>query len=242
MKGHSIHKKQSLLKERSYEEELMDDLESSGEVIDQTLRELEVINRLLGGNSVTTNGIQKLIADTTNKQPLLIADLGCGGGDIMILIAKWATKRGVNIKLVGFDANPHIIDYARKNCKAYDNISFEVQDIFSETFQQRRFDIICCTLFTHHFRDEQLINIFHQFKNQAQIGTIINDLHRHWFAYYSIKLLTQVFSKSPMVKYDAPLSVARSFRKKDLRKIMRQAAIDKYQLRWMWAFRWQLLF
>lgn len=242
MKGHSIRKKQSLLKERSYEEELMDDLESSGEVINQTLRELEVINRLLGGNAVTTNGIQRLIAGKTDGHPLLIADLGCGGGDILVLIAKWAAKRGVEVQLIGFDANPHIIDYARKNCKAYDNISFEVQDIFSEEFKKRRFDIICCTLFTHHFKDNQLIDIFHQFKCQASLGTIINDLHRHWFAYYSIKLLTQVFSKSPMVKYDAPLSVARSFRKKDLRKIMQRAAIDKYRLRWMWAFRWQLLF
>lgn len=242
MKGYSIRKKQSLLKERSYDEELMDDLESAGEVIDQTLRELEVINRLLGGNSVTTNGIQKLIADRTYEQPLVIADLGCGGGDIMILIAKWAAKRGVEVKLIGFDANPHIIDYALENCKAYDNISFEVQDIFTEEFRKRKFDIICCTLFTHHFTDEQLINIFHQFKSQARTGTIVNDLHRHWFAYYAIKLLTQAFSKSPMVKYDAPLSVARSFRKKDLRKIMQRAAIDQYRLRWMWAFRWQLLF
>ena len=36
------------LKQRSNEEELMDDLDASGEVINQTLKELEVINRLLG--------------------------------------------------------------------------------------------------------------------------------------------------------------------------------------------------
>lgn len=231
-----------MLKERSYDEELMDDLESSGEVIDQTLRELEVINRLLGGNYVTTNGIQKLIKGRNRNEPLLIADLGCGGGDIMKLIAKWALKKGVTVELIGFDANPNIIDYARRNCAEYTNIKFEVQDIFSDEFKQRRFDIMCCTLFTHHFNDEQLIRIFHQFKSQAKTGTVINDLHRHWFAYYAIKLLTQVFSKSPMVKYDAPLSVARSFRKADLRKIMNKAAIDTHQLRWMWAFRWQLLF
>lgn len=242
MKGHSFAKKQALLRNRSYEEELMDDLKSSGEVIEQTLRELEVINRLLGGNYVTTNGIQKLIAELNTDETLVIADLGCGGGDIMKLIAKWALKRQIKVDLVGFDANPNIIAYAEENCLAFPNIRFEVQDIFSEEFRQRKFDIICCTLFTHHFTDEQLISIFHQFKNQANTGTVINDLHRHWFAYYAIKLLTQVLSKSPMVKFDAPLSVARSFRKKELLAILKKAGIDKHRLQWMWAFRWQLLF
>ena len=92
------------------------------------------------------------------------------------------------------------------------------------------------------FNPKDMISIFHQFKQQARIGTVINDLHRHWFAYYAIKLLTQAFSKSPMVQYDAPLSVARAFRRKDLCKIMENAKISQYKLKWMWAFRWQLLF
>ena len=220
----------------------MDDLESSGEVIDQTLRELEVINRLLGGNYVTTNGLARLLKDKSDKGLITIADLGCGGGDILKLIALWAGKQNLQVELIGFDANSHIIDYAEKNCEGYDNIRFEVQNIFSEEFKQRRFDIICCTLFTHHFTDEQLTNIFRQFDEQSTIGTVINDLHRHWLAYYSIKLLTQLFSKSAMVKNDAPLSVARSFRKKDLQNIMIEAGISSHRLRWMWAFRWQLLF
>ncbi len=42
------------LRTRSAELEIMDDLNCHGEVVDQTLRELEVINRLLGGDNVTT--------------------------------------------------------------------------------------------------------------------------------------------------------------------------------------------
>ncbi len=220
----------------------MDDLDASGEVINQTLKELEVINRLLGGNQVTTNGLARLLKGIAHDQKVTIADLGCGGGDIMKLMAQWAQKRDMDVEIIGFDANPHIIDYAEANCKGFDNIRFEVQDIFSEQFKARQFDVICCTLFTHHFTDQNLINIFHQFKQQAKIGTVINDLHRHWFAYHSIKLLTQVFSKSPMVQYDAPLSVARSFRRADLAGIMKKAGIEQFDLKWMWAFRWQLLF
>lgn len=231
----------SKFKNRAYEEELMDDLTASGPVIPQTLRELETINKWLGGNYVTIDGIVKLIR-RKNPQKLVIADLGCGGGDILKLVARWAASKKLEVELVGFDANPHIIDYARENCKDFDNISFEVQDIFSEEFRQREFDIILCTLFTHHFTDEQLTGIFRQFKSQAKVGVVINDLHRHWFAFHSISILTRLFSKSEMVRHDASLSVLRSFKRSELVQLMKDAEIGWFSLKWMWAFRWQLVF
>ncbi|PWL30755.1 methyltransferase domain-containing protein [uncultured Roseivirga sp.] len=228
-------------KNRAYEDELMDDLAASGSVIPQTLKELETINKWLGGNFVTIDGIVKLIR-RRNPEKLVIADLGCGGGDILKLVAHWASKKNLNVELVGFDANPHIIEYARENCKEFSNIRFEVQDIFSEEFQQREFDIILCTLFTHHFTEKQLTGIFRQFKSQAKIGVVINDLHRHPLAYHSIKLLVNLFSKSEMVKNDGPLSVLRAFKRKELVQLMNDAEIGRFTLQWMWAFRWQLVF
>jgi hypothetical protein len=54
---------------------------------------------------------------------------------------------------------------------------------------------------------------------------IINDLHRHFFAYYSIRTLTTLFSKSPMVRHDAPVSVRRAFRPAELLKIADRAGV-----------------
>ena len=157
-------------------------------------------------------------------------------------MARWAFKKKLEVELVGFDANPHIIEYAKENCKEFKNIRFEVQDIFSEEFKQREFDIILCTLFTHHFTEKQLTGIFRQFKSQAKIGVVINDLHRHPLAYHSIKLLVNLFSKSEMVKNDGPLSVLRAFKRKELVQLMNDAEIGRFTLQWMWAFRWQLVF
>jgi len=230
-----------MFSKRSYQEEIMDDLELSGPIIPQTLKELEIINLRLGGNYVTTNGLDKLIAGKSLSK-LRIGDLGCGGGDILKLVARWARTRNIEVELIGFDANPHIVAYAIENCKGFPEISFSVEDIFSEEFKSKNFDIILCTLFTHHFNEDDLVNIFRQFKNQVTIGVVINDLHRHWLAYYSIRLLTQLFSKSSMVKNDGPLSVKRAFKKIDLQSIMKAALINNYTLKWMWAFRWQLIF
>lgn len=225
---------------RATEMEIMDDLSCSGEVVDQTLRELEVINAWLGGNYVTIDGIRKLVRKGSIKT-ISVADLGCGSGDILRLMRKWSDKHGLSLQLTGIDANPNIIAFAIKQTPSALKISYEAIDIFKDEFRSRSYDIVTGTLFYHHFTKEQLIDFFRQLKGQVRLGFVINDIHRHWFAYHSIKLLTQIFSKSPMVKFDAPLSVRRAFRKQELIDILQKAGISNYSIRWMWAFRWQVI-
>jgi 2-polyprenyl-3-methyl-5-hydroxy-6-metoxy-1,4-benzoquinol methylase len=226
---------------RSDKIEIMDDLTCQGEEVNQTLRELEIINSLLGGNYVTLNGIAKLVALQPSAKKISITDLGCGGGDILRLISTWGKKKRLNLALTGIDANENIIRFAKEQGVKFADITFETVDIFSEQFKAKRFDILVGTLFFHHFTDKQLIDFFKQARAQAHLGIVVNDIHRHGIAYYSIKTLTMLFSKSKMVKYDAPLSVLRAFRKKDLTDILDKAGIKKYTIKWMWAFRWQVI-
>lgn len=225
---------------RAQEEELMDDLDSKGEIISQTLKELETINTLLGGNHVTINGIERLL-NRAKIRSFSIADLGCGGGDILRLIRRWSIRKNLKVELIGIDANPNIVKEAKASTPDSYEIKFESQNIFSSEFLSRSFDIVTGTLFFHHFTNEQLADFFRQLQRQTRIGCVINDIHRHWFAYHSIKWLTQLFSKSPMVKNDAPLSVLRAFKKDELVQIMNSAGIKTYSIRWMWAFRWQVI-
>lgn len=226
---------------RSDKIEIMDDLNCSGEVVHQTLRELETINSLLGGNYVTVNGVSQLLGNHNLMEPVSIVDLGCGGGDILKLIRQWATRKGYHLKLTGIDANPAIIAYSKAHASGSPPIEFETVDIFTDAFRHQQYDIIVGTLFFHHFSTTQLVKLFRQMKTQAKIGIVVNDIHRHWLAYYSIKWLTRIFSRSIMVKYDAPLSVLRSFRKKEWIDILEKAGIKNYSIRWMWAFRWQVI-
>jgi 2-polyprenyl-3-methyl-5-hydroxy-6-metoxy-1,4-benzoquinol methylase len=224
---------------RSNEVELMDDLLCDGAVVAQTLRELEIINSLLGGNSVTLSGVKELL--TKQNGDLSIADLGCGGGDILRLLAEWGRKKGLRLTLTGIDANPHIIAFATQRSVDYRNINYSPINIFSKEFQQLSFDVITATLFTHHFSDVEIIDLLKSLKKTTRIGIVINDIHRNWFAYYSIRALTAWFSKSTMVKFDAPLSVLRSFKRKEIVSILESAEITDYSLTWKWAFRWRLI-
>lgn len=226
---------------RSDQLEIMDDLQCSGEVVHQTLRELDFINRWLGGNDVTRNALKKVLLSRQQSEKLTIVDLGCGSGEMLKLILKDAEKAGRDVELIGIDANPHIIEFASIHCKGISQISFRAIDIFSEEFKKMDFDIVVATLFTHHFNKQDLAKLFDQLKKKARVAIVVNDLHRHVLAYHSIRLLTKFFSKSAMVKYDAPLSVARAFQKKDWIEILSKAGIMDFRLKWKWAFRWQLI-
>jgi len=228
------------LKYRSEEEEIMDDLDSGGPLMDRTLKELEIINKWLGGNYVTLNGIKKLIKKRSEKT-IKIVDIGCGGGDMLKLIAKWAEKHDILVELIGIDANRHVVTFAENNCAGFDNINFKTVNIFSAEFEKIECDIFISTLFTHHFTEDELKSLFIKLHQQATLGVVINDIHRHFLAYHSIKLLTSLFSKSEMVKNDACLSVARAFHKNELVNILRKAQISNYSIGWYWAFRWQVV-
>jgi SAM-dependent methyltransferase len=226
---------------RSTETEIMDDLEYSGEMMDRTLYELEVINKWLGGNGVTLGGLKQLLSNQDPGKEICIADLGCGRGDMLRLIDSWAQKENRLVRLIGIDANPYIIEAARTNLRDYPKIELVVMNIFSPEFQALKFDIVLGTLFYHHFSNEQLLSFFLQLKDQVRIGHMINDIHRHTLAFHSIKFLTTLFSRSSMVKFDAPLSVLRAFKKKELVEILQNAGLKSFTIRWKWAFRWQVL-
>jgi SAM-dependent methyltransferase len=225
---------------RSSAPEIMDDLKYAGKLMDRTLFELEIINRFLGGNAVTMSALQKLTKNNQTKN-LTIADLGCGRADMLRLIYKWSVRNNKSVVLTGIDANPYIINAARENLTELPEVELSSVNIFSEAFRERTFDVVIGTLFYHHFTDAELIQFFAHLKQKTTIGFIINDIHRHPFSYYSIKLLTGLFSRSSMVKYDAPLSVLRAFRKTEIIKILQQAGISNFEVKWRWAFRWQII-
>lgn len=221
--------------------EVMDDLHSSGADLQQALCELERINFLLGGNDVTLNGISWLLQKWPAAHNVHIADLGCGSGDMLRRIRRMAEKTGRSVTLTGIDANPNVVSFARMHTREHCEIQFEAVNIFSKEFHAMKFDVVTATLFFHHFTSEQLIDFFRRLKDQVSGGLVINDIHRHWFAYHAIKYLTGMFSKSPMVKNDAPLSVLRAFKKSELVEILQRAGLAHYRIRWCWAFRWQVV-
>lgn len=222
---------------RSTDSELMDDFNLDQSRMDIILDELDQVNNLLGGYQVFYDAIMKLKIDADTH----IGDWGCGGGDSLRKIAVWAAKRRMPLRLTGVDATRSAVEYARNHSLNFPNINYLEADVLSDAISENDFDLVISSLFTHHFEDERWVQLIKKMHAAARTAVIVNDLHRHWFAYYSIKWIMAVFSRSEIVQHDAPLSVLRSFTRKELISLLGRAEIKNYQIRWMWAFRWQII-
>jgi 2-polyprenyl-3-methyl-5-hydroxy-6-metoxy-1,4-benzoquinol methylase len=227
---------------RSAQKELLDRDDIPFEDIKQNMKELDFINTWLGGHAITIKGIESLVKLSSYQfsDKLTICEMGCGGGDNLRAIGKWCKQRNISVILMGIDMNPNCIEYARSRKDNFD-IDFIADDYRNVKFETKP-DVIFSSLFCHHFTNEELHTQFNWMKEHASVGFFVNDLQRHPLAYYSIKLLTQLFSKSYLVKNDAPLSVLRGFHKKELKSILHQSSIKSFALQWKWAFRWLLIY
>ncbi|MFD2907808.1 methyltransferase domain-containing protein [Flavobacterium ardleyense] len=223
-------------KQRTEEEEFMDDFALEGEELRDALDKIASINQFLGGNKLTLQGVKKLIH---TKDEITIVDVGCGNGDMLRALADFGIKNNYNFKLIGIDANAFTIDYAIRLSKEYPNISYKCEDIFSEPFSQLNYDIVLCTLTLHHFKNDQIDYLLQLFHKQARTGIVINDLHRNIVAYRAFQLICFFFRLNRMSREDGLISILRGFKKQELIDFSERNQLKNYTIHWKWAFRFQ---
>ncbi len=224
---------------RSGDKEYLDNSSIETKDLHRNLVELDIINKRLGGYNASRKGLATIL--NRGKPIRTILDIGFGGGDSIKQLSKFSGKKKAQLFFYGVDLKNDCVVYAEKNlielsnkqliCDDYHNISAELL---------KQVDIIHCSLFLHHLTDDEIIDLFKFGKANGCI-ILANDLHRNWFAYYSIKFLTSCFSKSYLVKNDAPLSVKRGFKRSELLSLLHRAGFENYSVKWSWAFRYTLI-
>lgn len=220
-------------KNRSLQKELLDQNDIPFQDIFLNMKELEFINSHLGGHSITIHGFKKLLQ---KRKTISVCEIGCGGGDNLNALNQFCLKNRIICSFTGIDINKDCIEFAKEN-STIGNVNFIVSDYRNINFKTEKPDIIFSSLFCHHFSNDELIDMLHWMKSNSKIGFFINDLHRHPVAYHSIKIATKMFSKSYLVKNDAPVSVLRGFKKNEWKNIFKKAGIENYSIKWKWAFR-----
>jgi len=226
---------------RSNQKEILDRDDIPFADISRNMQELEFINKYLGGHQITLSGLNKLIKSSEQANHRFhICEIGCGGGDNLKAIYNWGNKNGLQFSFTGIDINKECIQHAKQHC-AIPLVQWIESDYKLVQFTECP-DIIFSSLFSHHFTNEDLIKQYKWMKHSARLGFFVNDLHRHPLAFYSIKLLTRLFSKSYLVKNDAPLSVLRGFSKDELNSLLQQSGCQNPMIEWKWAFRWLITY
>lgn len=228
-----------MFNKRSQKKEKIDDLRLFDKDLPKNLKEMEILNKFFGSKTALIDALEKVFTKYKKilyAKKVLIADLGCGIGDLLEYTKAWADKKDIQCELIGIDANPNVIDYAKNK-----SVQYKCINILSKELLAFNFDIVFLNNVCHHFTDKELVFLLKNLYQKTKLAIIFNDLERSSVAYYLSKCLFTLFNFSRLAKHDGPLSVLRSFRKKDLIGLCTQANIEHYQIQKKFIFRWQMI-
>jgi len=213
----------------------MDDFSLSGDEMRSLLKDLKFVNKYLGGNSVTINGIGNLMNEHAVSGKIRIIDIGCGDGELIRNCADWCSKNSIPAEFVGLDANANIIEEAIASSEHYGNIEFVHADVFEYDFQKINYDIATCTLFLHHFDNERVERILKKVSNHAKVGIVVNDLHRSRLAFVLFRFVSILLLRTKIARIDGLISIARGFKRSDFKRFSSNLR-HKTTLKWKWAY------
>ncbi len=226
-------------KYRSQQIEIMDDLDFQGLEMKNLLNDLRIVNKWLGGNNITIDGLKELLKERPKTEKITILDLGCGDGELLRQCAYFGKKNNLNIELIGLDFNENILQLAEIKSSEFSNINFQKVDVFSEENLIPNCDIALCTLFLHHFSDERIESFLKVLIEKTHIGLIINDLHRSRAAFNLFKVISQLFLKTDTARHDGLVSIAKGFKKQELESFSKRIINQQSEINWRWAYRYQ---
>lgn len=212
----------------------------------RALAGLRRINRLSG----TAAQLQREIMRIASREPEYrwrILDVGCADGEIAFELSGLLSGR-LNHILTGWDMSTVAISAAQDRLEQQDqkfagSLRFEVRNLFHELAVPRGeppFDIVYCTLFLHHFSDEDAVRILSAMRRLARCAVIVDDLQRTQLGWWLAAAGCRILSRSPIVHFDGPQSVRAAFSCDEALALAREAGLHEVKLRRHWPERYVL--
>lgn len=221
-----------MLAERAIAEELMDDPALDAGTYTQVLHGLARVNTVTMARRATLAFLDRAVGP---RKSFNLLDVGFGDGDMLRAIARWARRRGIAARLVGVDLNERSVAAARGATPAETQIDYRTGDYAD--LAGEGWDCVISSLVAHHMSRAQLVAFLRFMEREARAGWLVNDLHRHAFAYAGWPLLAGLMRLHPIVRHDGHLSIARSYRPREWQPLLAEAGIERARVYRAFPFR-----
>ena len=199
----------------------MDDPSLDAATYTNVLHDLAQVNTITMARRPTLAFLDRAVG---RRQRFRLLDVGYGDGDMLRTIARSAKRRGIAAELVGIDLNPRSHAAARDATPADLAIDYRAGDYAD--LAGEGWDYVISSLVAHHMTREQLVAFLRFMEAEARAGWLVNDLHRHGFAYSGWPLLAGLMRWHPIVRHDGHLSIARSYRPRELPPVLAEAGVE----------------
>jgi ubiquinone/menaquinone biosynthesis C-methylase UbiE len=221
---------------RSFELEHLDKGDYTPEEYEECIVELKRVNRWLGDVRALRHSLLSEIK-RTDLSSFSVLDVGAGSGELLRATAEWANAKKKTSKLVGLELNARSAAAIREESQRQPSISSLRGDAFSLPFEDQAFDYGMCSLFTHHFRDDDVVGILRELARVSRSRIFVIDLHRHPVAYYFYVTVGRLFLHNRLIREDGALSILRSFKPEELRALAKRAGLQNVNVERVFPYR-----
>ncbi len=204
------------------------------------LQALARINWLSRSYRAFWPSIQKL-ARAKPEVEIRVLDVACGGGDVAVSLARAAKRSGLKVSVAGCDLSDTALAVAAQRatqagvaCRFF---KFDVlQDVWPTDY-----DVICSSLFLHHLSTPDAEAVLGHMVRSTRRLVLVNDLVRNRFGYFLARFVSQLLTRSPIVHYDGPVSVAGALTPTELREMASRAGLSQATVTRIWPARMLLV-
>jgi ubiquinone/menaquinone biosynthesis C-methylase UbiE len=219
----------SVFKTRSDELEFIDTGDYTPAEYAGCLVELCRVNRWLGDESALKNSLLREIEHENLKQ-FSVLDVGAGSGELLRFTADFARDQNRRGKFFGLDFNQMSAKAIAAESTGYDEIFAVRGDALKLPFADDAFDYAICSLFTHHLKNEMVVETLREMRRVARRKIFVIDLHRHPVAYYFYTTIGKIFLHNRLIRHDGALSILRSFKPAELKKLAVEAGFKDFSV------------
>lgn len=211
-------------KRRSYELEYIDTGNYTAAEYEDCIGELQLVNRWMGDAHTLKHTLFKEIA-AAGLRGFSLLDVGAGSGELLRVTASWARETDRNMRGVGLELNERSASAIVEESRAFPEIASVRGDALRLPFADAEFDYVICSLFTHHFVEDQVVQILREMSRVAGRRIIVIDLHRHPLAYLLYTTVAKLVLKNRLIRHDGALSILRSFKAQELFELAKRAGL-----------------
>jgi 2-polyprenyl-3-methyl-5-hydroxy-6-metoxy-1,4-benzoquinol methylase len=206
----------------------------------QALAGLRRINAWSGTARQVWRVIAKLAAERQLKR-FRILDVACGGGDLVRALDRKANESQVDAVVHGCDLSPTAVELATaSSAQGQSNrCQFFTHDAVRDPLPGG-YDFVVSTLFLHHLEQDEAVALLKNMAQAANCAMIVDDLIRTRFGYWLAWVGCRLLTRSPVVHFDGPVSVAAAFRLDEVQKLCAKAGLTGADLRTHWPERFLL--
>jgi hypothetical protein len=194
-------------------QEILDSPDCPPAEVGKSLRDLSRINRWFGGVATTRTLIEHVAAATGQKH-FSVLEVAAGFGEVPHVAAQQLALKGITIEVTLLDRLPsHLLP---------GNHSV-VADALALPFPDAAFDLVSCSLFTHHLEPAEMSRFVAEGLRVSRCAVLINDLVRHPLH------LALVYAGFPLMRsyvsrVDGVASVRRAYVPQEMKSILANGA------------------